>query len=118
LESLNGTFATKQLDLSQVVKVGRIVSAKLPPTPQNGVFDSKVLSRNHAEIYWKDNKVRFRSLIHKVFIKDLKSSNGTFVNGIKVPEDSDGVVLRSGDTIDFGIDIAAEDGVSGMLQRH
>jgi pSer/pThr/pTyr-binding forkhead associated (FHA) protein len=80
------------------------VSAKTAPEPTNGFFDAKVLSRNHAELTF-DNQT--------VFIQDLKSSNGTFVNGVRLSEE--GVLsptkdLQSGDVIEFGVDIKDEDG--------
>jgi pSer/pThr/pTyr-binding forkhead associated (FHA) protein len=70
LESLDSTFTTKKCDLYSPVKIGRKVKAA--PLSSNGVFDSKVLSRAHCEIYYSDGKV---------LIMDVKSSNGTFVNG-------------------------------------
>ncbi|KAH9888564.1 hypothetical protein C8Q73DRAFT_807850, partial [Cubamyces lactineus] len=47
-------------------------NAKTVPQGRNSYFDSKVLSRQHAEV-WEDNG--------KIFIKDVKSSNGTFIKG-------------------------------------
>lgn len=69
------TFQEKQLVLRQgsSIKIGRKVSPKLPAEYSNGIFDAKVLSRTHAEISFDRNTV---------LIQDLKSSNGTFVNGI------------------------------------
>ncbi|KAI9315114.1 SMAD/FHA domain-containing protein, partial [Dichotomocladium elegans] len=72
----------------------------------NGYFDSKVLSRTHAEI-WNDHG--------KVFIKDVKSSNGTFVNGQRLSdenEESGPMELKMSDQLEFGIDISQEDGSS------
>lgn len=43
----------------------------MKPSHTNAIFDSKVLSRSHAEI-WVDDQ--------KVYIKDTKSSNGTYLN--------------------------------------
>lgn len=57
----------------------------------------------HAEI-WLDQD--------QVWIKDIKSSNGTFLNGERLSSDgqeSDAFSLHSHDTIEFGIDIAGED---------
>jgi len=51
-----------------------------------------------------------------VFIRDLKSSNGTFVNGIRLSEEgieSAPKELKSGDVLEFGIDILQDDGVTG-----
>lgn len=40
------------------VKIGRAV-AKLRACTDNAIFDCKVLSRNHAVIWYEDGKVRF-----------------------------------------------------------
>lgn len=45
---------TLTLDQSNLVKIGRSV-ARIRPSATNGIFDCKVLSRNHAVI-WYDNK--------------------------------------------------------------
>lgn len=74
LQPLNDTFLPKSVPLppNTAVRIGRQTNAKTQPHPSNGYFDSKVLSRAHAEV-WSD--------AGKVYIKDVKSSNGTFVNG-------------------------------------
>ena len=64
--------------------------------PDNGNFDSRVLSRNHASLTCDPNT-------GKIYIKDLKSSNGTFINGNRI--DSNEVELKVGDIIDLGTDI-------------
>jgi pSer/pThr/pTyr-binding forkhead associated (FHA) protein len=103
---LNDTFQEKLLTIRSgfPIKIGRKVSAKTAPEHSNGFFDAKVLSRNHAELTF-DN--------HIVSIQDLKSSNGTFVNGERLSEE--GILsptkgLQSGDIIEFGVDIKDEDG--------
>lgn len=55
------------------------------------VIDDKVISRHHAEI------VQFGD---KIFIRDLKSLNGTFVGGYRVPPETD-FELKSGQQIVF-----------------
>ena len=96
----------KQISLSPAgtkVKIGRQTNVKTVPNGTNGFFDSKVLSRMHAEV-WSDEG--------KVFIKDVKSSNGTFINGVRLsPEgqESDLFELHSEDVVEFGIDIVSED---------
>ncbi|KAG1791173.1 SMAD/FHA domain-containing protein, partial [Suillus plorans] len=70
---------------------------------RNSYFDSKVLSRQHAEI-WEDSG--------KIYIKDVKSSNGTFINGERLsPEgvESEPFELKNDDIVEFGIDISGED---------
>lgn len=104
---MNGTFERKQINVPfypDVLRVGRQTNAKTVPTQNNGYFDSKVLSRQHAEV-WADRN-------GKVFIRDVKSSNGTFVNGQRLsPEnrESDPHELRQHDTLELGIDIVSED---------
>jgi hypothetical protein len=63
-----------------------------------------VLSRQHAEI-WADRN-------GKIWIRDVKSSNGTFVNGQRLSQenkDSDPHELREQDMLELGIDIVSED---------
>lgn len=104
---MNGTFERKQISLPffpDVLRVGRQTNAKTVPTPVNGYFDSKVLSRQHAEVWAERNG--------KVYIRDVKSSNGTFVNGQRLsPEnrESEPHELRQHDTLELGIDIVSED---------
>lgn len=107
LVPLNGTFERKQINVPfhpGMLKIGRQTNVKTVPTPSNGYFDSKVLSRAHAEV-WADRN-------GKIWIRDVKSSNGTFVNGQRLsPEnrDSEPHELREHDTLELGIDIVSED---------
>lgn len=104
---MTGTFERKHINVPyspEVLKIGRQTNAKTVPTSTNGFFDSKVLSRQHAEV-WADRN-------GKVWIRDVKSSNGTFVNGVRLsPEnrDSEPHELRENDTLELGIDIVSED---------
>ncbi|OKL60761.1 hypothetical protein UA08_04272 [Talaromyces atroroseus] len=107
LVPLNGTFEKKHINVPyspDVLRIGRQTNAKTVPTPTNGYFDSKVLSRQHAEI-WADRK-------GKIWIRDVKSSNGTFVNGQRLSlesRESEPHELRENDALDLGIDIVSED---------
>lgn len=60
LYPLNDSFIPKHISLSgnQRVKIGRQTSAKTIPAERNGYFDSKVLSRQHAEVWEEGGKVR------------------------------------------------------------
>ncbi|KAL4872402.1 hypothetical protein BDV12DRAFT_162144 [Aspergillus spectabilis] len=104
---INGTFEKKQITVPfypETLRIGRQTNAKTVPTPKNGFFDSKVLSRQHAEI-WADRS-------GKVWIRDVKSSNGTFINGQRLsPEnrESEPLEIRENDTLELGIDIVSED---------
>lgn len=91
-------FQERTLFLDQPVKVGRSV-ARVRPGPNNGVFDCKVLSRNHA-LLWYDNG--------KFYLQDTKSSNGTFVNNQRLSKGSEESLPRevcSGDIVQFGVDV-------------
>ncbi|KAI9784251.1 MAG: hypothetical protein M1816_000923 [Peltula sp. TS41687] len=104
---MNGTFERKAINVPffpEVLRIGRQTNAKTVPTPHNGYFDSKVLSRQHAEI-WADK-------LGKIWIRDVKSSNGTFVNGQRLSRenhDSEPHELRDQDILELGIDIVSED---------
>lgn len=104
---MNGTFERKTITVPffpDVLRIGRQTNNKTIPTPLNGYFDSKVLSRQHAEV-WADRN-------GKIWIRDVKSSNGTFVNGQRLSQenrDSDPHELREQDMLELGIDIVSED---------
>ncbi|KAJ3031755.1 UNVERIFIED_CONTAM: hypothetical protein HDU68_000042 [Siphonaria sp. JEL0065] len=109
--SSGAPFVQKRIDLSNLVKIGRKVNVKAGPEPGNGIFDSKVLSRNHAEIWYEGGKV---------WVKDVKSSNGTFINGIRLSEEGQPSApheLKTGDTVEFGIDIMNDDGLTVMYYK-
>lgn len=54
-------FQTRRVDLSEPVKIGRSV-AKARPVPDNAIFDCKVLSRNHALLYYDKENGKVREL--------------------------------------------------------
>ncbi|KXH27784.1 hypothetical protein CNYM01_06688 [Colletotrichum nymphaeae SA-01] len=103
LLSLNGTFERKTISVPfypESLRIGRQTNQKTIPTATNGYFDSKVLSRQHAEI-WADRT-------GKIYIRDVKSSNGTFVNGTRLSQEnreSEPHELQTGDHLELGIDI-------------
>ncbi|KAL1796833.1 hypothetical protein ACET3X_005373 [Alternaria dauci] len=107
LVPMNGTFERKTITVPffpDVLRIGRQTNNKTIPTSLNGYFDSKVLSRQHAEV-WADRQ-------GKIWIRDVKSSNGTFVNGSRLSQenrDSDPHELREQDMLELGIDIVSED---------
>lgn len=81
------------------VKIGRSV-IRLQPSPSNAIFDCKVLSRNHA-ILWLNPNGQF-------MIKDMRSSNGTFINNERLGptgEESEARELFSGDILQLGVEI-------------
>ncbi|ODQ50494.1 hypothetical protein SAICODRAFT_21469 [Saitoella complicata NRRL Y-17804] len=110
LHPLNNTFQKKTLPLPphpQTLRIGRQTSSKTVPSESNPFFDSKVLSRSHAEIFTS------QTTPFRVFIRDVRSSNGTFVNGVRLSkegEESEPVELREGDVLELGIDILGDEG--------
>ncbi|KAL7900666.1 hypothetical protein HDV63DRAFT_288522 [Trichoderma sp. SZMC 28014] len=107
LLSLNGTFERKTIAVPlapESIRIGRQTNQKTVPTATNGFFDSKVLSRQHAEIFAERNG--------KIYIRDVKSSNGTFVNGTRLSQEnreSEPHELQTADHLELGIDIVSED---------
>lgn len=65
------------------VKIGR-------SSDNDIIFTEDTISRHHCELYCSNKKV---------FIKDLNSSNGTRVNGIKIDNP---VWLKKGDKVELG----------------
>lgn len=91
-------FQDRVLQLDQPVKVGRSV-ARARPINNNAIFDCKVLSRNHALLWYENGKF---------FLQDTKSSNGTFVNNQRLSKGSEESPPRevcSGDILQFGVDV-------------
>lgn len=89
-------FHTRSISLTPNVEcmVGRLI-AKGKAADDNAIFDCKVLSRKHAVI-WYTNDGKF-------WVKDTKSSNGTFVNDTKLGENE--IELHFGDIVKFGVDV-------------
>ncbi|XP_053576835.1 sarcolemmal membrane-associated protein isoform X2 [Bombina bombina] len=93
-------FQERHVYLDEPVKIGRSV-ARCRPAQNNATFDCKVLSRNHA-LVWFDHKTC------KFYLQDTKSSNGTFINSQRLSrgsEESPPCEILSGDIIQFGVDV-------------
>ncbi|XP_077428583.1 sarcolemma associated protein a isoform X6 [Vanacampus margaritifer] len=93
-------FQERHVYLDEPVKIGRSV-ARCRPAQNNATFDCKVLSRNHA-LVWFDHKTA------KFYLQDTKSSNGTFINSQRLSrgsEESPPCEVLSGDIIQFGVDV-------------
>lgn len=78
-------FNQKKIQMVSLITIGR-------DTTNDIVVDSKLASRNHAVI----QKIR-----DAYFIEDLDSTNGTFVNGNRIPNKKY-VKLGKGDEIKIG----------------
>lgn len=92
-------------DESAVIRVGRYserdnapeIPANMPSAAAIG-FKSKVVSRKHCELWCKDGSW---------YIKDVKSSSGTFLNHIRLSQpnvESKPFRIKDGDIIQLGID--------------
>jgi pSer/pThr/pTyr-binding forkhead associated (FHA) protein len=90
---------------SDIIRVGRYserdnlpdIPANIPSAAAVG-FKSKVVSRKHCELWCKDSQW---------YIKDVKSSSGTFLNHIRLSQpnvESKPFKLKDGDIIQLGID--------------
>lgn len=78
-------FNKKKIQMVKLIKIGR-------DADNDVVVDNKLASRNHAVI----QKIR-----DAYFIQDLESTNGTFVNDVRIPNNKY-VKLNSGDKITIG----------------
>ncbi|TRY66795.1 hypothetical protein DNTS_009584 [Danionella cerebrum] len=93
-------FQERHVYLDEPVKIGRSV-ARCRPAQNNATFDCKVLSRNHALVWFDHNTGKF-------YLQDTKSSNGTFINSQRLSrgsEESPPCEVLSGDIIQFGVDV-------------
>ncbi|MBK7995581.1 MAG: FHA domain-containing protein [Blastocatellia bacterium] len=90
LKYLNGTHPGSTKEFTQsIIKVGRAPSCDFALYDNTGRHS--IASRVHAELRCEDNEL---------FIYDLNSSNGTFVNGERIRK----VALKNGDMLTFGPD--------------
>lgn len=78
-------FNNKRIDLVAKITIGR-------ETDNDVVVDNKLASRHHAVI---------QKIKDSYFLKDAGSTNGTFLNGTKLPADKY-VKLIPGDKISIG----------------
>jgi pSer/pThr/pTyr-binding forkhead associated (FHA) protein len=100
--SLHFDPVDRTLTSFSVVSVGRFTdrsAVSRPHDPARIAFKSKVVSRGHADI-WCDNGGKF-------FIKDTKSSSGTFLNHIRLSgpgAESRPFPVKDGDILQLGVD--------------
>ncbi|KAI8354018.1 hypothetical protein BD560DRAFT_336573 [Blakeslea trispora] len=95
--SLIFNIIERDLETGRTIKIGRFTDRS---SIQNHIsFKSKVVSRSHCEI-WQSHH-------GKVFLKDTKSSSGTFVNHVRLSPantESRPVEIRDGDLVQLGVD--------------
>ena len=78
-------FDKQKITLTAKISIGRAASCDV-------VVDNKLVSRHHAVI----QKIR-----EAYFLRDDGSTNGTFLNGRRIPDDKY-IKLNAGDTITVG----------------
>ncbi|XP_043498234.1 sarcolemmal membrane-associated protein [Polistes fuscatus] len=91
-------FQERTLTLEEPVKIGRSV-ARVRAAPNNAIFDCRVLSRNHALLWYSSGKF---------YLQDTRSSNGTFINNQRLStsgSESAAEEVYSGDIVQFGVDV-------------
>jgi len=97
LVPFNSYFPIIERDVLRTIKFGR-KKEDAGNDPDFIGFDSKVISRRHAEI-WAVNE--------DFYIRDTKSQSGTFLNAMRLSlpgEESKPFKLKNGDTIQLGVD--------------
>ena len=85
LKGLTGEFEGRTYESDALLKAGRLASLDI-------VLDDSSVSRQHAEVRATDNGW---------FVRDLKSTNGTFVNGVRLAANEERP-LQDRDVIQFG----------------
>lgn len=68
-------FQERHISLLEPVKIGRSV-ARARPASNNGIFDCKVLSRNHAVVWYENGKVRLREVTFYIYPSIVMKSHG------------------------------------------
>ena len=82
LQAITGEFEGQEVSIERDMLIGRHQDADL-------VLQSAEISRRHAAFLLKDDVL---------WVQDLKSSNGTFVNDIRIEHDK---MLKEGDIVQF-----------------
>lgn len=83
LQTITGEFAGKEVNVDRDLLVGRHQDADI-------LIQSADVSRRHAALFIKDNVLS---------VQDLGSSNGTFINDIRVSEGEN--LIKDGDILQF-----------------
>lgn len=84
LQAITGEFTGQEISVERDMLVGRHQDAEI-------LLQSTDISRKHAALLFRDDHV---------WVKDLKSTNGTFVNGERVEQEQE-IELHDGDMLQF-----------------
>jgi len=97
-------FESKQLSLSNKVRVQLESQSSVAPSPSNGIFPRGPLSLSapHAEV-WIQGK--------QVIIRDRSSTYGTYVNGIRIQQQT---LLQDADIVTLGQHLSRSSAPSNM----
>jgi hypothetical protein len=115
LQSTNGSFEPKMVSVPyypDFLRIGRQCNTRTIPTPTNLYFDAKVVSKQHAKIY-SDTSGR-------IWIRDTKSTNGTFINRVRLAAENQGSKpheLRTYNRLKLAVDIFSGDHKSILHHR-
>ncbi|KAF7121953.1 hypothetical protein CNMCM5793_009507 [Aspergillus hiratsukae] len=90
------TFAP-DTDVVQIGRASKREAKGLVPAHHNALFESRVMSREHAQLRACFGK-------KEIYIRDNGSMHGTWVNCKKIPADKD-VPIHSGDVVIFGTEV-------------
>ncbi|ORE09122.1 hypothetical protein BCV72DRAFT_321036 [Rhizopus microsporus var. microsporus] len=96
--SLIFDIVDRDLEYGTIIKIGRY-SERNPNNSDCMSFKSKVVSRCHCEIFVEQDG--------KLYIRDTKSSSGTFLNHIRLSpagQESQSVEIHDGDLVQLGVD--------------
>ncbi|GAB1213085.1 hypothetical protein ATERTT37_002234 [Aspergillus terreus] len=95
-------------DYVEIGRASKRESKNLLPQPNNALFDSRVMSRNHAKMWAAmDRKL--------IYIRDNDSMHGTWMDGSKLPVDEK-VIIPNGAIIAFGVEVVRGRGTSPRLR--
>ena len=84
LQAITGEFTGQEISIERDMLVGRDQDAEI-------LLQLKDISRKHAALLFRDDHI---------WVKDLKSTNGTFVNGVRVEQEQE-IELHDGDMLQF-----------------
>ena len=84
LQAITAEFTGQEISIERDMLVGRHQDAEI-------LLQSTDISRKHAALLFRDDHI---------WVKDLKSTNGTFVNGERVEQEQE-IELHDGDMLQF-----------------
>lgn len=84
LQAITGEFTGQEINVERNMLVGRHQDAEI-------LLQSTDISRKHAALLFRNDHI---------WVKDLKSTNGTFVNGERVEQEQE-IELHDGDMLQF-----------------